>query len=81
MIIQTTMMCQKHEPHTAGFIFPIFIEMLKNRLEKRALLAIDSIATPFYRTIMSLLKNLYRNLKAVNLAETSIVGMRICLLR
>ena len=76
------MMCQKHEPHTAGFIFPIFIEMLKSRLEKKmALLTIDSIATPFYRSIMSLLKNLYRNLKAVNLVETSIASMQICLLR
>ena len=65
------------------FSLYIFIEMLKIRFKKHeALLAIYGIATPSYRTIRSLLNiKFLKNLKALNVGETSIESMQIWLLR
>ena len=78
------MIRQKHGPIGAVLIFPIyFCRNFEDQTEKKneALLDIYGIATPFYRTIMSLLNiKIMQNFKAVKLVETSIVSMQICLL-
>ena len=56
-------------------------KLFKDRIKNEALIAIYDIATPFYRTIMSLLNIkfiLKKNPTAIYLCETLIFSKEIC---